>query len=211
VYGVELHPSFTWWLEALHVLNFDPLRRLFPASCLGSMAVRLLVGALWPYAAVGVGVAALACHQVIILAASARAAESDRDEPDSSSRTGGRNTCLATRRPPVPTGTWDSARAAVRTLLFRSLYALILVLYIVLPSVSRSIFAARLCQSFGTDDLTGQRSSYLVADWSVLCEQSDAEFAKLQVAFWVCLVLWSVLLPIAGLALTLVRTPPHCI
>jgi hypothetical protein len=58
-----------------------------------------------------------------------------------------------------------------------------LVLYLVLPSVSRSIFTTRLCRSFGYDDFDGTRRSYLVADGSIQCTGGDAEFARLQVTY----------------------------
>ena len=83
------------------------------------------------------------------------------------------------------------------------LYWAILVAYLVLPSVSRSIFEARHCESFGTNVFTGERSSYLVADLDVRCSGDDSEFRGLHAYFWAFFVLWPVLVPLTFLALLL--------
>ena len=94
-------------------------------------------------------------------------------------------------------------RDLVRATLRRLLYWAILVAYLVLPSVSRSIFKARQCESFNIDDLTGDRRSYLVADLDVLCSADDDEYRGLDAYFWAFFVLWPVLVPLAFLALLL--------
>ena len=94
-------------------------------------------------------------------------------------------------------------RDLVRLTLRRLLYWAILVSYLVLPSVSRSIFKARQCESFNVDDLTGDRRSYLVADLDVLCSADDDEYRGLDAYFWAFFVLWPVLVPLAFLALLL--------
>ena len=83
--------------------------------------------------------------------------------------------------------------------------------YLVLPSVSRSIFSARLCESFGYDDATGQRISFLLADPSLTCDAGptwDDETGGLAPYFWAFFALWPVLVPLGFLALLLrVRKP----
>ena len=64
----------------------------------------------------------------------------------------------------------NNKQALDRQLLGRLLYWAILIFYLVLPSVSRSIFSARLCESFRYDDATGQRISFLLADPSLTCD-----------------------------------------
>ena len=98
-----------------------------------------------------------------------------------------------------------------RQLLGRLLYWAIFIFYLVLPSVSRSIFSARLCESFGYDDATGQRISYLLADPSRTCDAGptwDDETGGLAPYFWAFFALWPVLVPLGFLALLLrVRKP----
>ena len=98
-----------------------------------------------------------------------------------------------------------------RNLFGRVLYWAIFIFYLVLPSVSRSIFSARLCESFGYDDATGQRISFLLADPSLTCDAGptwDDETSGLAPYFWAFFALWPVLVPLGFLALLLrVRKP----
>ncbi|EOD35585.1 hypothetical protein EMIHUDRAFT_98575 [Emiliania huxleyi CCMP1516] len=98
-----------------------------------------------------------------------------------------------------------------RNLVARVLYWAIFIFYLVLPSVSRSIFSARLCESFGYDDATGQRISYLLADPSLTCDAGptwDDETSGLAPYFWAFVALWPVLVPLGFMALLLrVRKP----
>ena len=94
-------------------------------------------------------------------------------------------------------------RDLVRSTLRRLLYWAILVAYLVLPSVSRSIFKAKQCESFDINVFTGERRSYLVADLDVLCSPDDDEFRGLDAYFWAFFALWPVLVPLAFLALLL--------
>jgi len=94
-------------------------------------------------------------------------------------------------------------RDLVRATQSRLIYWAILVTYLVLPSVSRSIFKSRLCESYDIDAFTGERRSYLVADLDVLCSADDDEYRSLDRYFWAFFVLWPVLVPLAFLALLL--------
>lgn len=99
-----------------------------------------------------------------------------------------------------------SFRKTLRTVLMRCLYALILIFYLVLPSVSRSIFKARQCESFTYDDETGKRISFLLADLSLTCNSGPGwsnESAGLQAYFWPLFVIWPVAVPIGFLMLLL--------
>ena len=105
----------------------------------------------------------------------------------------------------------NNKQAFDRQLLGRLLYWAIFIFYLVLPSVSRSIFSARLCESFRYDDATGQRISFLLADPSLTCDAGptwDDETSGLAPYFWAFFALWPVLVPLGFLALLLrVRKP----
>jgi len=85
----------------------------------------------------------------------------------------------------------------------RLLYWAILVAYLVLPSISRSIFKAKQCVSYDINVFTGERRSYLVADLDVLCSADDDEYRGLDAYFWAFFVLWPILVPLAFLTLLL--------
>ncbi|EOD04348.1 hypothetical protein EMIHUDRAFT_221124 [Emiliania huxleyi CCMP1516] len=105
----------------------------------------------------------------------------------------------------------NNKQAFDRQLLGRLLYWAIFIFYLALPSVSRSIFSARLCESFGYDDATSQRISFLLADPSLTCDAGptwDDETGGLAPYFWAFFALWPVLVPLGFLALLLcVRKP----
>ena len=68
LYGVRLHDDFTRWTDFIdEAFNFDALSLSYPPACLGSMRKRLLLGALWPYAAILLGAAALAARAAVKL------------------------------------------------------------------------------------------------------------------------------------------------
>jgi len=94
-----------------------------------------------------------------------------------------------------------------RATLGRVLYWAILVAYLVLPSVSRSIFKARKCESFSINVLDETRRSYLMADLDVLCSADDDKYRELDLIFWSFFVLWPVLVPLTFLVLLLSLRP----
>ncbi|EOD35913.1 hypothetical protein EMIHUDRAFT_110524 [Emiliania huxleyi CCMP1516] len=169
VYGVRLHEDFTRWTDFIDSISFDLLGLTYPDACIGSMADRLLLAGLWPFAAMLLGGAAIACYALAEWLLSGRAGSLRRD--------------------------------LVRSTLRRLLYWAILVAYLVLPSVSRSIFKAKQCESFNINVFTGDTRSYLVADLDVLC--STDEHRGLDAYFWAFFVLWPVLVPLAFLVLLL--------
>jgi len=98
-------------------------------------------------------------------------------------------------------------RDLARATLGRMLYLAIFVVYLVLPSVSRSIFKARLCESYDINVFTGARRSFLVADLDVLCSDDDPVFRSLGAIFWALFGVWPVLAPLTFLALLLSIRP----
>mmetsp|Transcript_8595 Transcript_8595/g.26483 ORF Transcript_8595/g.26483 Transcript_8595/m.26483 type:complete len:1239 (-) Transcript_8595:80-3796(-) len=169
IYGVRLDRRFTSWFSIFD-LNLTDLS--LPAECIGTMRARLLVGALWPYAAVALLVLTVAV-----------------------------TTILSRRARTLP-----ELRTAYAAVWERSVYAFVLVVYLALPSVTRSIFLARECVSYDTDDLRSQRvrRSYLLADLSMSCSAADR---KLSPYFWSLFVLWPVLVPLVLLVLVLAIRP----
>jgi len=51
VYDVPFHKNFSGWLTRIAFAKFNPIELTYPSRCLGSLRVRLLVDALWPFAA----------------------------------------------------------------------------------------------------------------------------------------------------------------
>ena len=96
----------------------------------------------------------------------------------------------------------------VTLMLDRCLYSTIFIVYLLLPSTSRSIFSARQCISFGyddrgdtADDVEDRDRSYLLADLNVRCTSEDAEYTRLQIYFWIYFVLWPTLIPLVAFGL----------
>merc|ERR1740136_223235 len=91
----------------------------------------------------------------------------------------------------------------------RILYATILILYLVLPSVSSSIFSARKCEVFITNDKHDLLKSYLIEDLSIECGINDSDdYSSLLRLFWILFVCWPILVPMvfAGLLKRIHRT-----
>ena len=176
------------WINALDYLNLNIAHLTYPPACIGAMSSRLLVSALWPILAAAGASLAIAAHALVLRTA----ARFDSSFADAASYTGAS----------IP----DSGRSMTRTILSRCLYALVLIFYLALPSVSRSIFLARQCASYIYDDASGQTISFLVADLSIHCNAGPGwtnDARVLDSYFWPFFVLWAVLLPIGFLALLL--------
>jgi hypothetical protein len=92
-------------------------------------------------------------------------------------------------------------------MLDRSIYFYILVFYLVLPTVARTVFKARQCESFAWRDDTRERISFLLADLKITCNNgaswSANAFDQLEPYFWAFFVLWPVLVPLTFLVLLL--------
>ena len=205
VYGIRLHPAFTSWLDVLDDLNLDLVDLSFPATCVGSMETRLLITAFWPYALVLATTVGITAHALVKRYVRRRSKESEphTDESTSLSNQGAE---LSTDTSLMVSLSFRSSKYFIRAVRARCLYALVLVFYLVLPSVSRSIFKARQCESFAYDDETGRRISFLLADLSLTCNSGPGwsnESAGLQAYFWPLFVLWPVAVPIGFLMLLL--------
>lgn len=203
VYGVRLHASFSGWLDFVEVFSLDVLDLTFPSPCLGSMQTRLLVTALWPYAAVLVLSVGIAAHAYAEHALQERGFPSDemhRNITASLARSIWPHERILSRCS-CPT---QRLRKILSKILLRCLSALVFVFYIVLPSVSRFIFEARRCESFAHDDATGKRISYLLADLSTNCNNGlswSNGAHDLDAYFWTFFVLWPIAVPLTFLVL----------
>ena len=60
-------------------------------------------------------------------------------------------------------------KGSIRSVALRSLEFAIFISFCVLPSVTRSLFLAFQCQSFGFDDLASETKSYLTASLDIEC------------------------------------------
>ena len=81
-----------------------------------------------------------------------------------------------------------------------SLHVVIIIFYFMLPSVSRQIFDAKTCKSFKSNDSKDELSSYLIADWSIKCENGNSDLDKV---FWALFALWPVIVPVIALGVLL--------
>ena len=180
VYGVRLHEDFTRWTDFIDAFRLDLLGLTYPDACIGPMRDWLLLATLWPVLLVLLGGAALACHALAVWlmsgpapSSSPAAVSDDGARGDGDGARGGRGTALdllgsALRslvRPrsagPLQPGhkavtPYNLRRDLARNALRRLLYWAILVAYLALPSVSRSIFKAKQCKSFNIDDVKGR-------------------------------------------------------
>jgi len=96
---------------------------------------------------------------------------------------------------------------AAAKFLSRSLYVTIIVFYLVLPSVSRSIFDAITCQSFASSDADNESQSYLRSDWNLRCDGNDPSYDRVKTLFWVLFTAWPVSVPLLFLGLLLFIRP----
>ena len=72
-----------------------------------------------------------------------------------------------------------------------SLYIVIVVLYFALPTVSRSIFDAKKCRAFKTNDATKEFKSYLLFAMEMECDEiKDKNYSSLLELFWIFFTLW---------------------
>ena len=90
------------------------------------------------------------------------------------------------------------ARAAVRkgalwVVLLQTLKIAVFISFCVLPSVTRSLFLAFQCQSFGVDDL--ESKAYLTASLNVECTATD-EHGSIMALAAVFIIIWPVSMPL---------------
>ena len=86
-------------------------------------------------------------------------------------------------------------KGSLQSAALHSLEAAVFISFCVLPSVTRSLFLAFQCQSFGFDDLASETKSYLTASLDIECSGSDAHqpIIALAVGF---IVLWPLAMPL---------------
>ena len=87
-------------------------------------------------------------------------------------------------------------KGPIQRALLRSLEAAIFISFCVLPSVTRSLFLAFKCESFGYDDLASppELRTYLSAQLNVECYSSN--HVPICTAAWVFIVMWPLALPL---------------
>ena len=88
-------------------------------------------------------------------------------------------------------------KAPIQRALVRSLEAFVFISFCVLPSVTRSLFVAFQCESFGSDDSARPPESrtYLSASLNIECHTS-AEHELIYITACIFIVLWPVVMPL---------------
>ena len=85
-------------------------------------------------------------------------------------------------------------KGSIKNVALRSLKFAVFISFCVLPSVTRSLFLAFQCQSFGFDDLTGETKPYLTASLDIECLTGEHQpIIALAVGF---IVLWPLAMPL---------------
>lgn len=162
---MHLQRRYPAWTDFVDSLNFNILELTIPSACLGSMDRRLLLGAIWPYA-FALAPALFICARSMVLHALRGKAQAVATEPrpgstialetarDRACGMAEPSTVAASSVSELSVSSGSSARrlrprrlsftALGRMVLPHLLYVLFLILYLVLPSVTRSLFEARL-------------------------------------------------------------------
>ena len=88
-------------------------------------------------------------------------------------------------------------KGSLQQALVRSLEAFVFISFCVLPSVTRSLFVAFQCESFGYDDSTRppETKKYLSAALNVECYNS-AEHELIYITAWIFILLWPIAMPL---------------
>ena len=171
VYGVRIHKEFKNFFRFLILVNFN-LSQLIPGGCIGAMKKRIMVSSLWPFALIIMLYLVIIIYSLIMTKIKSRGL----------------------------LGIQQSIRRVTlcnsRQLWAKLIYITVVILYFVLPSVSNSIFDAIICRAFKTSDEEDTTRSYLVADWSILCDIDNTEFNSLRTLFWTAFTIWPILVPL---------------
>ena len=72
----------------------------------------------------------------------------------------------------------------------------IIILFFTLTPVAVTIFEAKKCRPFDSNDATKEIASYLISDWSVRCDQGGS-YQQLQTLFWFLFIVWLVAVPLS--------------
>ena len=191
VYGIEVDPEFAHFFYWFDMLNFNVLRLIIPSDCISTLKHHMLISALWPFGATLLAAIALVVYEILVIST---------------------KTLIDARRPPsdsspssVAPPNAASMSVTVRRITRRCLRFTIFILFLMLPSVSRSIFVARQCEAFKYDDADDQWISFLVADPSMHCNVGpgwDNDSRSLDTTFWAFFALWPCAIPLIFLGLT---------
>jgi len=92
----------------------------------------------------------------------------------------------------------------------KPLYIVIVIFYFALPTVSRSIFDAKICRAFKTNDANNTFRRYFLFAMEMKCDETpkDKNYSSLIDLFWVYFSLWPCLMP-ALLFLLLLKNINH--
>ncbi len=179
VYGVKLDSRLADWTEIIFMyLSLDFLHIIgFSASCVSSTIQQIIIGAVWPYVLVFMGIIAEAIYRGYKRAY--RAYKIMRR---------GRYSQL--------TESISNQESILGSLKLWATNLIVVVFYLSLPTVSNTIFTSIKCRSFDDDD-QGSTVSYLVADMEIQCDSSeDSTYSRILITFWVFFVIWTILTPL---------------
>ena len=179
VYGVEIHSDFLKYFEISNVLALEFFKLVkFQKDCFGRSVVgRYVMNSLWPFLAF-----ALILLCIIIFKIVTRSVEK------------------------LLAAFVQSKKVALAR---KKLYILltqlsVILFYFALPIVSESIFDAKKCMAFETDDAARDiKRSYLVSYPKVRCNKEDDTYQLLDEWFWGFFTIWLVVLPFFLISLTM--------
>jgi len=174
IYGVKLDDKFKGWFDFLQYFSFDILKYFHvPIDCIGSMESQLIIKVMWPYS-------------LILIIGMGQCASGFVKE---------------LREKKTLSQSLINVYAERHMLWEELLYSTISIFYLVLPVVSIAIFDVIKCQAFQTSDNPVIFTSYLVADPSIECGESDETYAALKRIFWAFLIIWPLAIPVTFLLL----------
>lgn len=183
VYGVEIHSDLLKYFEISNVLALEFFKLVkFQKDCFGKSAEeRYVMNSLWPFLAF-----ALILLCIIIFKIVTRSVEK----------------LLAAF---VQSKKIALARKKVYILLTQ---LSVILFYFALPIVSESIFDAKKCMAFETDDADrDSKRSYLVSYPNVKCDKEDKTYQRLDIWFWSFFTIWLVVFPLFLISLTMKIEP----
>jgi len=170
VYGVKIDRKVKTWFRFLRIFSVN-MEYIIPGACIGTMELRMLINAVWPFVVVFIG------FLIIVLLAILKR----------------RNKAKNTDDVDMKTEIWG-----------RTLYFVIVFMYLVLPSISQGVFSALKCEAYTTNDQLEETNSYLTDDLSIFCKRQgddDPEYARIYRLFLGFFILWPIFIPMVMLVL----------
>lgn len=177
IYSIQLDSNFTAWFDFLRIFSFDILDWIsIPLKCIGPVRSQILFLALWPLVFVII---------VIVLNISGRFISKRFC-----------NTCNEKVSRHLVLRNVERGNSSDELVFSRLFNFGLLVMYVMLPIVSATIFQAINCQAYQTVDFPQPAFTiYLLADPTIECNIDDGSFSNLQDVFWIVFILGPVLLP----------------